>query len=178
MLKKIGFLLVITVMLVAPGCKGGDTETPYPQPLTQTPDNAPRTSYPVAPTAAQLTPEWTPIVVPEPGADTGVVTGYIFETETGDPMAFTTIYLAMKVFLTPGPGYTINIMQDNSPHSLSDGDGRFALENVPPGDYVLMAWSMFGASVVMDTTRAGEMLITVKAGEVVDVGKVQTNALR
>jgi hypothetical protein len=143
---------------------------PYPAPqgyVTRTPRTYPEPQNNVAISTA------TPIVVPTAGKDTGVVTGILINTETGEPMAFQSVYLGIRVYLTPGPGYTYALQEASSPHALTAEDGEFAIGDVPPGDYILMIFTPFGASVVMQPNTDRELDVKVAAGQVVDVGTLE-----
>lgn len=142
---------------------------PYPAPPTYLPAT-PRT-YP-APDNVTVIPA-TPFTIPEPGSDTGVVTGIMVDAETGEPLGSQSVYLGYKVFLTPGPGYTYALQEMSSPHTLSTPDGEFAIGDVPPGQYILMIFTPFGVSVVMQPNTDREMDIVVEAGQVVDLGALE-----
>lgn len=140
------------------------------------------TSYPAPPTYIPATPRTypspeggtiitaTPFTVPTPGSDTGVVTGKLVNVENGEPMAFQTIYLGHKIYLTPGPGYTYGLQENSSPHTNTTPDGEFAIGEVPPGEYILMIFTPFGASVVMQPNSDRELDVVIVAGKVVDLG--------
>jgi nitrous oxide reductase accessory protein NosL len=143
---------------------------PYPSPqafMTRTPRTYPEPQNNVAISTA------TPIVVPTAGKDTGVVTGVLINTETGEPMAYQSVYLGMRIYLTPGPGYTYALQEASSPHAITAEDGEFAIGDVPPGDYILMIFTPFGASVVMQPNTDRELDVKVAAGQVLDVGTLE-----
>lgn len=54
---------------------------------------------------------------------------------------------------------------DNPYYALTDEDGTFSIGEVPPGEYTLIIWQ----------EHSGEMekQVTVKAGEAVDIGKIE-----
>jgi hypothetical protein len=192
-------LLLIIIVLIISGCRptGGETpeatqveavesanpqateeavevpgtQEPYPYPAPPTYIPATPRSYP-APENVTIIPP-TPFTVPEPGSDTGVVTGILVDVETGEPMAFQSVYLGFKIFLTPGPGYSYGLQETTSPHSLTTPDGEFAIADVPPGEYIVMIFTPFGASVIMQPNSDRELEVVVVAGEVVDLGSLE-----
>jgi hypothetical protein len=75
-------------------------------------------------------------------AQTGTVRGFVYETETGEPVIFTNVYL-----------YRTSI------GAATDINGYFAITRIPPGEYTLMVTYMG-----FDTLR---MPITLKADELI-----------
>ncbi len=145
---------------------------PYPYPSPQPYQSPTPRSYPGPEDGVKIfTP--TPLVVPTAGADSGVVTGKLINIETGEPIAFQSVYLGTKNYLTPGPGYTYTLQEFSSPHSISDAEGRFAIGAVPPGEYILMIFTPFGATVVMQPNSDRELEVIVEAGEVLDLGTME-----
>lgn len=113
----------------------------------------------------------TPVSIPEPSKDAGVVTGKIINLETKEPMPFQTVYLGVMVFLTPAPGYTYHIYENSSPHTMTDVNGTFVLDNVPPGDYIILVWTPFGAYVIHD--NQGEKIVKSRASRLLDLGALE-----
>lgn len=107
--------------------------------------------------------------VPAAGQDTGVVTGQLFDQATNLPMAKVTVYLGTILELYP-EGYSYTIQERSSPHTYSDFEGKFAIGNVPPGEYVLMVWTPFGATVVIDPETEKELKILIEAGQTINLG--------
>jgi hypothetical protein len=110
--------------------------------------------------------------VPAPKQDSGVVTGELFSTKMNAPLSNIGVYLGEYVYLTPAPGYLISIRQNGSPHTMTDDQGRFIVENVPPGKYPLLAWTPHASHVVPDESGKKELEVTVTAGKVTDLGKL------
>ncbi len=185
-------LFFIAIIFLISGCRPAGGETPQatqadavtvasPQPTTgavEQPASTEPYPYPAPPTYIAATPRSypapdnvtiippTPFTIPEPGADTGVVTGVLVDVETGEPMEYQTVYLGFKIYLTPGPGYSYGLQENTSPHSLTTPEGEFAIGNVPPGEYIIMIFTPFGASVVMQPNSDRELEVIVVAGEV------------
>lgn len=127
------------------------------------------------PTQISNTLEHTPAlnpVLPTPGKDTGVVTGYLISKDTADPLSNMGVYLGEYIYLTPGPDYLVTLRQEGSPHSATDGSGRFVITEVPPGDYPIIAWTPFSSYVVPDEKGESELVVSVQAGQIIDVGEL------
>lgn len=179
MTSKLVRLLLLAVVLTA--CSA----IPTASPSTTSPSSAQGTEIPILkplaigeyPYPFEVTepplPEYlqTPVQIPTPGKDTGVVTGSLKNIEDGEPLKFQTIYLGKKVYLTPPPDYTYHIYQNTSPKTMSDLNGDFAIGEVPEGEYIIMVWTPFGAYVVMD--KGTELMANVKPGQVLNLGVLE-----
>lgn len=65
----------------------------------------------------------------------------------------------------------INVDLANSPKDLVREDGQFAINNVEPGEYVLMLWAPHSSSFVPDAQNPdAQLTIRVWAGQIVDIG--------
>jgi len=148
----------------------GPTDQPYPYPLPIL-RITPTSPYP-GPQAEPSKPVYpsTPLVIPPAGENTGVVTGRLVDEQTGGPLAYQSVYLADKIPLTPGPGYTLGIQERSSPHALTNEKGQFAIGDIPPGTYVMMVWTPFNASVVIDQATGKELEVSIVAGQILDLG--------
>lgn len=164
----------LTAEIQAPGTPEVQASSPQPYPYPSPEPFVTRTprSYP-APQENVSIATATPLVVPTASADSGVVTGKLINLETGEPIAFQSVYLGTKNYLTPGPGYTYTLQENSSPHTLSDENGMFAIGAVPPGEYILMIFTPFGATVVMQPNSDRELDVVIKAGEVLDLGTME-----
>lgn len=149
-----------------------NTPSAYPGPR-EIPDRI-NPEYP-DPVATTPPPTSVPVVVPTPGAETGVVTGQLLSLDSKEPLQQQSIYLGQMVFLTPGPGYTLHIQEKSSPHSITDNEGRFAIGDVPPGSYVLFVWTPFNASTLTDEKSGQPREIKVQAGQTIDIGQKYVN---
>ena len=157
--------------VVAPTVESTQAEMPYPSPTERiVPTDQPK-SYP-PPEAANSTPQVT-YAVPEVTQDNGVVIGQLLDTNTGEPLAFQSVYLGVKIPLTPGPAYNYAIQEQSSPHTVSDAEGRFAMGDVKPGSYILMIYHPSSATVIMEPNSDRELEVIVTAGELLDLGPVK-----
>lgn len=150
------------------------TGLPYPSPTArEDPTDEPR-SYPAPPTY-NATPQIT-YVVPQVTQDKGVVIGRLLDINTNEPLPFQSVYLGIKIPLTPGPAYNYALSEASSPSTLSDEDGRFAIGDVEPGEYILMLFHPSGVTVIMVPNSDRELDVIVTAGEMLDLGEVKGTA--
>jgi hypothetical protein len=184
MTKSLVIILVLSSLLLA-ACSSAAPVEPTQAPIAPTPDAqaypypypAPQKYIPPTPRSypepgmGQITA--APFVLPEPNAETGVVTGVLYNVNTGEPLAFQTLYLATKIMLTPGPGYTYGITEKASPHTTTGADGRFAMGNVKPGRYIVMIFTPHKSSVVMQPNTDLELEVVVEAGGTLDLGDIK-----
>jgi hypothetical protein len=142
-------------------------------PRTNTSDATPPaavTTGPASPVAIIPT-----VVVPTASAETGVATGRIVIAATGAPMAGVRVYLATRVYLTPGPDFVIELKDETSPHANADADGFFAIA-APPGSYALVMWTAIDSRVIADpadTTK--ELDVQLAANHTVELGDLTVN---
>jgi len=139
------------------------------QPLDATESPVPL-AVPASPTAHIPT-----VVVPTPSSESGVVTGRIIVALTGEPMAGVRVYLANRVFLTPGPDYVLSLTDESSPHATADADGFFAIA-APPKNYALVVWTALDSKVVADPAdNTKEIDVNVVANRTLELGDLVVN---
>ncbi len=184
-------LLIVLISGILSSCKNTteitpepENSEPYPYPAASTNEvtittiESTKRAYPIEEaTAVLVTPIPASAVVPTPGKDTGVVTGRLIFTGTDKPVQENMVYLGFKIYLTPGPDYTFGLTQNNSPHVATDPNGRFILGDVPPGTYFVVLWSLSGASLATLPGKTESLEITVKPGEVLDLGTLEVNPI-
>ncbi len=67
----------------------------------------------------------------------------------------------------------------NSPRDIVREDGRFIIQDVSPGEYVLMLWAPHQASYAADPTDADrEFVVHVVPDQIVDVGTLSISPPR
>ena len=179
MVNKYAYLLLILILFFA-AC----SPSPQTPQITNPPGASQETAnpilkpldfggypYPFTETEPPL-PEYlqTPVQVPTPSMDKGVVTGSLRNLDGGEPLQFQTLFLGQKVYLTPAPGYTYHIFQNTSPKTTSDINGDFAFGDVPEGEYIVMVWTPFGAYVIME--NGTELMVKVKPGKTLELGEL------
>lgn len=170
-------LLSMLVLISLTGCGGGQTPQAAPETpaaaveiKATAPEQAPAGGSP----ATQSGPVPTVITtIPAPGEDTGIVTGVVFSTNVNAPLSSVGVYLGEYMYMTPGPDYMVTMREQGSPHTLADSNGRFVIDNVPPGKYPLLLWTPFNSKVVPDEKHEKELVVTVEAGKVTDLGEIR-----
>lgn len=129
-------------------------------------------SYP-APTQAsgQTAATGTPLAIPEPEDQTGVVVGKLLtQGENGEPY-LATLYLARTVDADQeGFPPLIAFSEETDPRAVQDSSGQFVFSEVPPGTYALIIWTPVTSNVIEETDSDEYLLFEVKAGEVTDLG--------
>jgi hypothetical protein len=122
-------------------------------------------------TSSQGTP--LPSRIPTPIASKGTVIGKIVGS-SGQSLAGLVLYFGTILPLTPGPEHLVNIDTVNSPKTMLDADGRFILENLTPGEYVMVLWTPHESHFIPDPIKPeDEYLVKVVGGQIVDVGTLQ-----
>ncbi len=145
---------------------------PYPAPVTPTLfDYTKEEGYPI--------PESTPffenlpdlLVIPTPGAETGVVVGQLLTPGPGGEPYYSTLYLARTIFADEEDMPPIIAFSEaEDPVSTQDKTGRFLFTDVPPGEYALALWSPVSSTILQEPDTEEYLVFEVKAGEVTDLG--------
>lgn len=125
-------------------------------------------SYPIAPHVPSSRMSRS---IPTPLTTKGTISGQLVSATPQESIAGLVIYAATILPLTPGPDHMINVDLANSPKDLVREDGQFAINNVEPGEYVLMLWAPHSSSFVPDAQNPdAQLTIRVWAGQIVDIG--------
>jgi hypothetical protein len=164
-------------------------ESPLDQP--QSPlgqPESPLTAAPAAPTAA---PEWPrseeeakavadQTTVPEPLDGFGAIAGEVYSYGIGEAVPGTQFYLTRadevngkfvppEVYFGPRPE-TGDIV------GMTTGLGQVQLNNVPPGHYYMLLWTVYNWLSVYESEGAPAPLqITIEAGDKLDLGMIYVN---
>ncbi len=86
------------------------------------------------------------MVVPEiTNAQKGVIRGFVYEKETGEPVIYTNVYLYKTSF-----------------GAATDINGYFSITQIPTGDYTLMVTYLGFDTLKMNVTVMQDQIITKK----------------
>lgn len=113
--------------------------------------------------------------LPSPKRDTGIVTGILFSRTINTAPPIISLFLGEYMYLTPGPDYMITHRQKSSPNTTTETTGRFIFNNVPPGDYPLIAWTPFYSHIISDKDGKKELVVHVEAGKIIDLGLIEVD---
>ena len=181
MMTKNILIAAIVILLLTAGCNQAESTpevdvadtAPYP---AYTPNREiPTPPYP-APTDDPAKSTWTPFSPPVPSNGNGVVIGQVIDEDTGEPLVLNSMYLGEMIPMTPGPDYSIGVHERSSPRAYTDNEGRFGIGDVPPGTYVLLVWTPFQATVVVNPETGSDLLVKVSAGQTVELGIIETKS--
>lgn len=145
-MKAFGLIASITLCFVC-GCstKIGPTEIPIP------------TAVPT-------------IVVAE---NKSAITGYVISMITKKALNDTPVRLA-RVFWDAERKEGAYVLDGaNSPSTLTQIDGRFVIENIDPGDYVIVVGDVFSTSYIVSKPDGKAEVYMAVEGEVLDVDILQ-----
>jgi hypothetical protein len=146
----------------------------YPAGATPTPfDYSQEEGYP-APEASSP-PEELPesLEIPEPAADSGVVTGQLLTPGPGGSPYIGSLYRASTISSDQEGFPPIVAFSDQTdPLGLQDQTGRFLFSDVAPGTYALVIWTPVASTVIEEPGTNEYMLFEVEAGEVTDLGVI------
>jgi hypothetical protein len=152
-------------------------DTIYPAPGTvASSDNRLNEQYP-APAAsplAQGTVMHSPLSIPKPKDDAGVVVGKLITSDDANNLPYlSTIYLARTVN-PKQQGYPplVAFSEETDPKAIQDDSGQFLFTDVPPGAYALIIWTPISSNVVQNPETKENLIFEVKAGELTDLGVV------
>jgi len=184
------YILLLSITLITSGCSNertiftnqGEAEATlhenesYPI-ITQTPNMQPF-SYPVdeseEPFLEQITPTSGPLIIPEPNPNAGIITGILLSSTTNESLPHVKIYMAKKVPLEPGSGYVLSFQKETSPQTDTNGRGEFIIENIPPGEHMILFVTPFG-SFPLFNDNAEQIEIDISTETIYELGKVFVN---
>lgn len=153
-------ILIMGTFLLLAGCQNNVTS----------PDTTPEavgTPIPATPLPAVDT-----ITIPEPAADSGIITGRIVSITDSHPLTQTAVMLAQITRDGDRGMYVLNTAA--SPSTLSDNNGNFVHVNIPPGEYVMVVGDPFFLhEVIKDPETLTALPYTVEAGRVTNVGEIK-----
>ena len=85
------------------------------------------------------------------------------------------VFLGELVPLTPGDEFMVTMLPSSSPQTGVDTQGYFAFSDVEPDTYAMVFWTPVKSWVVSDPETEEAILVTVNAGEIIDVGELTVN---
>jgi len=160
----LALVLVLASMLV--GC--GQPVVPVgPSPTQNTAAGEPTSARTPASIAA----------TPAPG--TGLVTGVaLWEEEDNQPATEIDLYLAEVSEVVEGGTSVAKLDAGSAPKAVVYQTGAFIFTDIPPGSYALVASiSPANSTLILDSETSTELVISVEAGDIVDLGTVYIPSL-
>jgi hypothetical protein len=152
------FLLLAVIGCAAQPVPSSPTALPTDVPVTHMP-----TSTPPPPTATPL-----PTSLPT----NGTVSGFLIEETTQESLSDCVLYLA-KILKTSSEGLSVTALDATTdPRAITDVAGKFTFVNVPPESYALALLTPTGPALIKEAKTEKEVLLSVEAGETVDLGPV------
>lgn len=163
-------LSIMVLMTLVTGLSACSTE-PTPEITFESP--LAHTSPLVTPTTSAFVP--TPI--PSPLPDKGAITGQFVDYVSGEPAVEMVIYLGELSPLSTGDSesHVVTMLPSSSPSTTTDKQGHFAFLDVEPGIYAMVMWTPMNSWVVSDPETKLDILVTVEAGMITDMGEIVTD---
>jgi hypothetical protein len=116
--------------------------------------------------------------IPTPEAGTGAVHGVLSFVNFPLPLESTELYLADIMTSEDGEFTNYYFDQTQNPQAewLDSGTGIFLFNNVEPGEYALVLWwDTSSYFPVISSESAQDVLVTISADEVTDLGEIFSN---
>jgi hypothetical protein len=107
--------------------------------------------------------------------------GTLVGIQTGlpsSPVANALLYLAPLIYSADGESAMARLDKGNDPASVTDDEGRFAFANVEPGTYAVVYSVVTSEFLIQDPDSGEDLLISVIADQLTDLGKVYVEAPR
>jgi hypothetical protein len=125
---------------------------------------------PSSPTSTPPPPTATPLPTSLP--TNGTVSGFLIEETTQESLSDCVLYLA-KILKTSSEGLSVTALDATTdPRAITDVAGKFTFVNVPPESYALALLTPTGPALIKEAKTEKEVLLSVEAGETVDLGPV------
>lgn len=176
-------VILISFMILISACTTNDqphidtsSNKDYEQGYPSSSENTKRTeennyfnSYPII--EEENSPEQLGLEIPEPSVDSGVLYGEVQSIMQGEPLRYTKIYLATKIFDDSGESYILSIKENSSPNTQTIYTGEFVIKNIPPGDYILVIVTPINTMPVLDES-SDQIEISIVGGVSINLGKL------
>ena len=112
--------------------------------------------------------------LPDSTPDMGIIFGSLFSLDLNEPIAFTRTYVANKVPVEGSDEFIFSIQENSSPQFQTNALGEFIIQNIPPGEYVLIMVTPINTLPILNA-EGEEIEITIQGGELLDLGEVFAN---
>jgi hypothetical protein len=129
---------------------------------------------PVSPLDSPLDPpDSSPVLdnLSPPDADKATAYGQAVDAVTQEPLSFMSVRLA-EVFRGAEEGAFV-LDEATSPGTMTDSEGRFALQNVEPNEYVVIVGDVNVSYGIVATPSGDAQVWDLPAGELVDLGVIE-----
>lgn len=150
------FLVVLTLI----GCRSPETSATEPQSFVSPLEST-------VPTAT-VEPE---LAIPTLGPGIGVVVGAVEVEGLDEPMSGVPVFLGEPIG-SDSDAPLFGLEPSTAPGATTDQRGGFVITDVTPGDYVIILWNPVNSIMARDFETGEPLVISVGAGEVVDIGKL------
>jgi hypothetical protein len=106
-----------------------------------------------------------------------VITGRFVDYQSREPGPEIVVYLGelSPVDLEGEETHIVSMNPDASPSTGTDEDGHFVFEDVEPGTYAMVMWTPGNSWVVSDPETKLDILVTVEADQITDLGEIETD---
>jgi hypothetical protein len=162
MKPKVGISLILLILLpFLAQCQG---QQPTVSPLTtlQSPLESPLDLPDASPALDTLSP---------PAAGKATAYGQAVDAVTKEPLSFISVRLA-EVFRRADEGAFV-LDEATSPGTMTDSEGRFALQNVEPNEYVVIVGDVNVSYGIAATPSGDAQVWDLPAGQLVDLGVIE-----
>lgn len=114
----------------------------------------------------------SPLTVPTPAVGKSVFFGQMLTPGIGGTPYLGDIYLASLVYANEANQPPLIKFSEESPKAVVNTEGKFFFENIDPGNYALIVYSLGGTYIVSDN-HGQTMLVLAEAGTKVDLGIIE-----
>lgn len=177
------FLMILLVLVASLyGCRA----EPAPEVSTPSPSGpvptSPSSSSPLATPLSGTSPlfpsgAFVPTPIPQPASDKGSVTGRLVDYISGEPALPMVIYLGTLslIDIEGAESHLVQMQPSSSPDASVDEHGYFAFLDVPPGVYAMVAWTPVNSWVISDPATELDILVTIEANKITELGELAVN---
>jgi len=102
----------------------------------------------------------------------GTVAGVLLSDTPGKPPVGLPLYLG-EILLSNATPVMASVDKQTAPKTLVESNGQFIFMDVPEGNYALIADMVNHAVVLHEPIKDQEIIVTVKKGEIIDLGTLK-----